>query len=285
MPALTITTIGFSWSDCIKSIWYRGLAVGRGVGPEAISKGDWPETQRWPARLPSLAQDCGIPAGMTGIGVSTEPHRPGRDARTQAKDGTPQGSIRLARDRPGFRQPLHPGYGEIPATTCMVPRWASNSSASRVMIAPLQLPQGHPPMRLSPEEIAAIRRLVGGRFGADAGIWLFGSRLDDNARGGDVDLYVEPERLPDENLLLARQALRRDLERRLRLPVDLLINSGHTTAFMPGSASAICAMPSATNTPRPRPLPIFSTDKGLGSNNSYRISPPPHFAAQWPSAL
>lgn len=87
-------------------------------------------------------------------------------------------------------------------------------------------------MRLSPEEIAAIRHLVQGRFGADAGIWLFGSRLDDRARGGDVDLYVEPERLPDENLLLARQALRRDLERYLRLPVDLLVNPGHATAFM-----------------------------------------------------
>lgn len=87
-------------------------------------------------------------------------------------------------------------------------------------------------MRLSPEDIATIRRLVQARFGADVGIWLFGSRLDDAARGGDVDLYVEPERLPDENLLLARKALRRDLERRLRLPVDLVVNVGHTTAFM-----------------------------------------------------
>ncbi|WP_295453208.1 nucleotidyltransferase domain-containing protein [uncultured Thiodictyon sp.] len=87
-------------------------------------------------------------------------------------------------------------------------------------------------MRLSHEDIAAIRCLVQARFGADAGIWLFGSRLDDSARGGDVDLYVEPVHLPAEDLLLARQALRRDLERRLRLPVDLVINPGQTTAFM-----------------------------------------------------
>ena len=87
-------------------------------------------------------------------------------------------------------------------------------------------------MRLSCEDIAAIRRLVKARFGTDAGIWLFGSRLDDSARGGDVDLYVEPDHVPEENLLLARQALRRDLERRLRLPVDLVINPGQTTAFM-----------------------------------------------------
>jgi predicted nucleotidyltransferase len=87
-------------------------------------------------------------------------------------------------------------------------------------------------MRLSTEDIAAIRGLVQARFSPGTGIWLFGSRLNDSARGGDVDLYVEPGRLSDENLLLTRQALRRDLERRLRFSVDLVINPGQTTAFM-----------------------------------------------------
>ena len=77
-------------------------------------------------------------------------------------------------------------------------------------------------MRLSCEVIAAIRRLVQAGFGTDAGIWLFGSRLDDNACGGDVDFYMEPDHLPEENLLLARQALRR----------DLVVNPGRTTAFV-----------------------------------------------------
>lgn len=43
---------------------------------------------------------------------------------------------------------------------------------------------------------------------------------------------MEPERLPDENLLLARQVLRRDLERHLRFPLDLVIDPGRTRAFM-----------------------------------------------------
>lgn len=87
-------------------------------------------------------------------------------------------------------------------------------------------------MRLSSNDIVVIRSLVQDRFGADAGIWLFGSRLDDAARGGDIDLYIEPASPVHDNLFLARQALRRELERRLRQPVDLVVNNGRPTAFM-----------------------------------------------------
>lgn len=46
-------------------------------------------------------------------------------------------------------------------------------------------------MRLTPEEAGIIRRQVDRVFGADAQVWLFGSRADDARRGGDIDLYVE----------------------------------------------------------------------------------------------
>lgn len=46
-------------------------------------------------------------------------------------------------------------------------------------------------MRLTPEEAGIIRRQVDQVFGADARVWLFGSRADDARRGGDIDLYVE----------------------------------------------------------------------------------------------
>jgi predicted nucleotidyltransferase len=46
-------------------------------------------------------------------------------------------------------------------------------------------------MRLTAEQARAIRDVLGRRFGEDVRIWLFGSRVRDDRRGGDIDLYVE----------------------------------------------------------------------------------------------
>jgi predicted nucleotidyltransferase len=46
-------------------------------------------------------------------------------------------------------------------------------------------------MRLSPDQQATIVHCARQQFGAGARVLVFGSRLDDAARGGDVDLLVE----------------------------------------------------------------------------------------------
>ena len=46
-------------------------------------------------------------------------------------------------------------------------------------------------MRLTPQQAAIIRDTAREVFGADARVWLFGSRVDDSKRGGDIDLLIE----------------------------------------------------------------------------------------------
>jgi len=62
-------------------------------------------------------------------------------------------------------------------------------------------------MRLSDSQIAAIRRIVLEQAGVSATVRLFGSRLDDSAKGGDVDLLIElPDPVSDPAPLSARIA-------------------------------------------------------------------------------
>lgn len=46
-------------------------------------------------------------------------------------------------------------------------------------------------MRLSEHERNVIRKAAAEVFGPDVRVMLFGSRVDDSRRGGDIDLFVE----------------------------------------------------------------------------------------------
>lgn len=49
-----------------------------------------------------------------------------------------------------------------------------------------------------PEEVRAIKDSAREAFGESAVVRLFGSRVDDSLRGGDIDLHVESDPLPDK---------------------------------------------------------------------------------------
>ncbi len=48
-------------------------------------------------------------------------------------------------------------------------------------------------MRLTPTQAETIRETARRCFGEDVEVWLFGSRVDDTRRGGDIDLYIETD--------------------------------------------------------------------------------------------
>ena len=58
-------------------------------------------------------------------------------------------------------------------------------------------------MRLTPEQTRAIVAAATELAGADACVRLFGSRLDDSLKGGDIDLLVECAHPVDRPVWLA----------------------------------------------------------------------------------
>ncbi|HQT31360.1 MAG: nucleotidyltransferase domain-containing protein [Thiobacillus sp.] len=78
-------------------------------------------------------------------------------------------------------------------------------------------------MRLSKNQIEVIRRTVREVFGAEADVKLFGSRANDDARGGDIDLLVE---MPTIVVEPERKTLQLVARLQLRLgdqPIDVLV--------------------------------------------------------------
>jgi len=58
-------------------------------------------------------------------------------------------------------------------------------------------------MRLTSEQIKTIKQATAEIFGEGARVRLFGSRVDDGQRGGDVDLLVETDQMVENVAWLA----------------------------------------------------------------------------------
>ncbi|MCE5293755.1 MAG: nucleotidyltransferase domain-containing protein [Chlamydiales bacterium] len=48
-------------------------------------------------------------------------------------------------------------------------------------------------MRLTNQQISSLIDATHICFGNNAEVWLFGSRVDDTKKGGDIDLYIETD--------------------------------------------------------------------------------------------
>ena len=85
-------------------------------------------------------------------------------------------------------------------------------------------------MRLNAEQRIFVRETVTALAGMSASVYVFGSRLSDDARGGDLDLLIETSaRLS----LLQRARIKLSLEAHLGMPVDIISaqQNGPRTAF------------------------------------------------------
>jgi predicted nucleotidyltransferase len=74
-------------------------------------------------------------------------------------------------------------------------------------------------MRLSKKEISIIKEIIDNIFG-DTTIYLFGSRIKDEKKGGDIDLFV----ISKNNSLSKKIKALAKLHRILHKPVDIVLH-------------------------------------------------------------
>ncbi len=82
-------------------------------------------------------------------------------------------------------------------------------------------------MRITPEQAHTILTTIGHCAGRDVRVILFGSRVDDTRKGGDIDLLIESATPPG---LLVRAQIKAALENSLQIPVDIIAKPAHSNA-------------------------------------------------------
>jgi predicted nucleotidyltransferase len=81
-------------------------------------------------------------------------------------------------------------------------------------------------MRLIPKEVDIIKKVVLSEL-SDGIIYLFGSRLDESKRGGDIDLFIISKAKSYEKKL----HLKAKLKELLHKPVDIVFHSNFDRAI------------------------------------------------------
>ena len=80
-------------------------------------------------------------------------------------------------------------------------------------------------MRLTDQQHTIIRAAVTETFGAGANVWLFGSRVDDSQRGGDIDLLIETDQVDVEAIARAEIVLLAKIQMKMgEQKIDVLLD-------------------------------------------------------------
>ncbi len=78
-------------------------------------------------------------------------------------------------------------------------------------------------MRLTQNEIEIIKNEINKFIKAD--VYIFGSRLNDNLKGGDVDIFISPkEKISVKKEIKLKPLIKETLEEKLFLPVDIVFD-------------------------------------------------------------
>lgn len=85
-------------------------------------------------------------------------------------------------------------------------------------------------MRLTPEQVQAIRFAASQAFGEDAAVWLFGSRADDQKKGGDIDLLVHPAAQAMDHVLMRKINMKVQIEQLIgEQKIDIVVETPFDT--------------------------------------------------------
>lgn len=84
-------------------------------------------------------------------------------------------------------------------------------------------------MRLTTQQKTIIKQVVLELCSADTNVFLFGSRLDDNKKGGDIDLLIQIEQEVTNPALLAAQIQSRVMRQIGEQKIDVLLMAPNLT--------------------------------------------------------
>lgn len=88
-------------------------------------------------------------------------------------------------------------------------------------------------MRLTPHQLSVIKTTAK-IFGVSTGVWLFGSRVDDAARGGDIDLYIEPALTDADAIVDAKLRFMMEMHKKLgEQKIDVVIRNPQSDHDLP----------------------------------------------------